>query len=88
LSFEWEPPSEDTRNGIIREYYAVVEEEITGTRWTYRTYDTRVTARNLHPYYVYVCWVHATTIAMGPPSDSVYILTEEAGWYKNGVDKL
>ena len=79
LFFEWEPPNEYVRNGIIREYYAIVEEEITGRSWTYRTYNTHIIARNLHPYYVYVCRVHAITVAMGPPSDSVDILTEEAG---------
>ena len=83
LFLEWTPPSQDTWNGIIQEYHIVVEEDITGTTWTYRTSNVYKTITNLHPYYVYVCSVHAVTIAMGPSSESVYITTQEESKLSN-----
>ncbi len=79
LLLEWMPPSEDTRNGIVREYLVMVEEEITGRIWNIRTNEAHAIVRNRHPYYVYISTVYAITTAMGPPSEPIHIVTGEEG---------
>lgn len=79
ITLEWIPPNVEARNGLIREYHIVIEEEETGTSWVHMTTDKSKTITSLHPSYVYVCEVHAVTVSRGQPSEVVYITTQEDG---------
>lgn len=69
----------DAHNGQIREYHISIEEEETGTLWTLITMELSKIISSLHPYYVYVCAVHAVTVRRGLSSEVVYITTQKDG---------
>ena len=79
LYLEWIPPNVDSQNGQIREYHIVISEEETGRLWTHITTDLFKTITSLHPYYVYMCAMHAVTVSRGRSSRVVYITTHEDG---------
>ena len=75
----WEPPPNDTHNGIIRGYQINCTEEETGTLFSVMSESTEVILSYLHPAYMYSCKVSAITVESGVFSGNVTILTEEAG---------
>ena len=58
-----------------------MNERETGRFWTLPVLNggTSAYVGSLHPYYNYECSVAAHTIALGPYSDSIVLLTNEGG---------
>ena len=73
----WEPPEDP--NGDIREYRVNVTEEETGRMFQVTTNTTSIIIGSLHPYYTYNCIVVAVTIAPGPFSTVITVITDEDG---------
>ena len=79
LSFAWEPPVEEDRNGIIRQYRINIVEVDTGRQFEVVSTTTSISVSSLHPYYTYQWVVSAFTIGAGPYSTSQTISTPEDG---------
>lgn len=81
ILLSWEPPPPYDRNGEIVYYLIRMNEQETGRFWTLPVFNNKTTAfvGSLHPYYHYECSVVAHTIALGPYSDSIVLLTDEEG---------
>ena len=75
----WDPPSNDTRNGIIREYKVKVTTIETGILSIYSSYSTFAEITELHAAYTYHCSVAAFTVGLGPYSTPVNVSTSEDG---------
>ena len=76
LTFSWDPPSEDLRNGVITGYLLTCDPQLEGLRMTYEQSDgVNITVGGFIPSTTYHCSVYASTSAGdGPPaSDSVTI---------------
>ena len=85
ISLDWSPPPPHSQNGVIREYRVNVTEVETGTEFYFTTAATSYTVSNiLHPYYTYECIVSAYTIAIGPYTDEVTMMTLEDGVLNQG----
>lgn len=66
LQLDWYPPNTDTINGVLQ-YYAIYAIDIeTGFIYEVNTTLTTYVLSSLHPYYTYVCSVHAVTVGEGP----------------------
>ena len=84
ISVSWEAPSTELQNGVIRHYQIVAFEVDTNTTITYRaTANTAFTVGELHPYYTYQVAVQAVTVATGPLSDPVSVLTLQDGEFES-----
>lgn len=82
----WEAPPVELQNGVIRHYQIVAFEVDTNRSFTYvATASTVFTVGELHPYYTYRFAVQAVTVATGPPSTSVSVLTLQDGEQKNKI---
>ena len=80
LTLNWIPPDVDLQNGQIRHYLITVYERDTGGNFTLQTLaNTQFTVGDLHPYYTYEFTVQAVTVAPGPVSTLVSILTPQDG---------
>ena len=80
VSLTWGAPAMELQNGVIRHYQVVAFEVNTNTSLTYRaTANTAFTVGELHPYYTYQFAVQAVTVAAGPLSTSVSVLTLQDG---------
>ena len=79
VAFQWDPPSQQDHNGIIREY--VVTISTLGYNETQTQIFTGTTAiiGSLIPSFTYQFTVAAYTIATGPYSASVNITLPEDG---------
>lgn len=75
----WDPPSVSDHNGLIRNYIIKQTEISTGAVKYYYATDASFVATALHPYYNYSYSVAAVTVAPGPYSDSIAVLTEQDG---------
>ena len=72
----WLPPP--TKNGIKREYLINLE-EIESRKLLERTsFSESITVFSLHPYYTYRVKIAAKTIATGPFSKELLLMTPEA----------
>lgn len=80
IELHWDPPSTETQNGDIVFYHINITHissrkvqvvEVPGNSSFYSRHD-------FHPYYTYICTVHAVTIGAGPGT-SVIITTKETG---------
>ena len=81
IFLSWSPPPAIDINGVIN-YYTVELDEV----WTGRSLEFHPTSMNisitaLHPYYVYQCRVAAFTVALGPFTSNLQIVTGEDGLY-------
>ena len=56
-----------------------VVETATGMLYEWNSTNTFLTVSMLHPYYVYDISVAAVTIGIGPFSDDIKVITDEAG---------
>jgi len=77
IFLSWSPPPAIDINGVIN-YYTVELDEV----WTGRSLEFHPTSMNisitaLHPYYVYQCRVAAFTVALGPFTSNLQIVTGE-----------
>ncbi len=79
VRLSWRAPPKDMQNGIIRQYYIEVHENITGKRLTYQTpsHLNMFVITNLHPFYHYTAKVRAMTTGPGPFSSPVTFQTAE-----------
>ena len=86
IELTWEPPPEDTHNGLIRQYS--IDIFVSETRETFVTLmshnSTNTLVMDLHPYYTYSFKVAAVTIAAGPQSMEVILKTlEDSEFFAN-----
>lgn len=79
LSISWHPPIDEQRNGIIRGYTVTLTEVDTGVTTVISSNSTQVVLQNLHPFFTYNCTVAASTIILGPSSNTVTITMPEDG---------
>ena len=82
LSFIWEEPLEELRNGIIQQYHVNITEVDTGRQFQLVSSTTSTSVSSLHPYYTYRLSVSAFTIGGGPFSEPQMITTPEDGRVK------
>lgn len=75
----WSPPDFEDQNGVIRAYLLTVTETDTSNTTTYTTLNTKYMLSGLHPAYLYRCQVSAVTVAEGPLSQPIQVLTLEEG---------
>ena len=75
----WEPPPNDTHNGIIRGYQINCTEVDTDTEFNVSSPQTELIITDLHPDYTYSCRVSAVTIETGVFSGNITVQTDEAG---------
>ena len=80
VTLTWQPPPDDSHNGIIRHYIVQGREE-TGVSFMSTTIDTQISFGILHPYYIYNFTVSAVTISPGPYSDPLTVQALEDGKY-------
>ena len=74
----WLPPPTENRNGIIREYLINLEEKETRKLLERTSFSESITVFSLHPYYTYRVQTAAKTIATGPFSKELLLMTPEA----------
>ena len=75
----WSPPNFEDQNGVIRAYLLTVTETDTSNTNNYTTLNTRYMLSGLHPAYLYSCQVSAVTVAEGPLSQPIHVVTLEEG---------
>ena len=83
FTLNWQPPPQNTHNGIIIGYDITTQEINSGITYTNFTSHTSIVLNFLHPYYQYNCTVAAVTVSVGPTSDIVTIQTLQAGMFLN-----
>ena len=80
LSLNWQPPPEESRNGIILFYtldFLVAE---TGDRFQATSESASYSAEELHPFYTYTYAIAAhTAVGIGPSSMAAQIRLPEDG---------
>lgn len=79
IFLSWSPPPDIDINGVIQYYTVEVDEVWTGHTFTFHPNSTNISVRALHPYYVYQCRVAAYTVALGPYTSNLQIVTGEDG---------
>ena len=79
ITISWSPPPTIDTNGVIQHYTVEVDEVWTGHRLTFYPTNTNINIGALHPYYVYQCRVAAVTVAQGPFTSNLQIVTGEDG---------
>ena len=79
LTLIWQPPSFESRNGVIQQYIIEVLEVNSGRILTTTSNTTDITVGNLHPFYSYTCRVAAETIQVGPYSPPITVQLDEDG---------
>ncbi|XP_019848636.1 PREDICTED: phosphatidylinositol phosphatase PTPRQ-like [Amphimedon queenslandica] len=77
LTINWEALRLEDQNGLIRHYIINVTETDTGSQFQYTSTTIGITLTDLHPYYTYSISVSAFTIAAGPWSDPIIIITAQ-----------
>lgn len=79
ISISWSSPPTIDINGVIQHYTVEVDEVWTGHTLTFYPTNTNISVGALHPYYVYQCRVAAVTVAQGPFTSNLQIVTGEDG---------
>lgn len=79
LELNWQPPPSNERNGIIRLYSILLQEQETNQSLEFTANSSNITIQSLHPFYVYTSKVRAETILPGPYSESVMVQLDEDG---------
>ena len=74
---EWNPPSENKANGIIKYYIMRLYENDTSLHYEYQANNDSFFVNGLHPYYTYSVSVAAMTIRIGPYSNNISFTTLE-----------
>lgn len=73
------PPPTDQQNGVIQRYVVNVTSGGTGEQLLLHSSNSSISVHNLHPFTTYYCSVAAETVAVGPFSLSVQVITPEDG---------
>lgn len=79
LLLSWQPPLNQHRNGVIREYRVNITEVESGRHFQNTTTTTSITIPFLHPYYNYLCSIAAYTVGIGPFSSAIRVQMPEDG---------
>ena len=79
LTLTWQPPSFESRNGVIQQYIIQIEEVDSGRMLTATSNTTEVSVDNLHPFYSYSCRIAAETVQVGPYTTPITIQLDEDG---------
>ncbi len=79
IHLSWEPPPENTHQGIIRGYRLNVTELATDTKISEFTQVTEIVLASLHPSYIYEILIIAVTVEEGSNYTTVLVATDEAG---------
>ena len=74
----WDPLPSAQQNGIIRQYRVTIL-DIVGEARVITTTETSVNVVALSPFTMYTCTVAAETIAVGPSTLPVQIVTPQDG---------
>ena len=77
IFLSWSTPPAIDINGVIRYYIVQLDEVWTGHTLTFHPISPNISIRALHPYFVYHCQVAAYTVALGPFTDNLQIVTGE-----------
>ena len=77
LTLSWDPPANESRNGVIQRYVIRILEDDTSTSTDYYSSTTQITVSDLHPYYTYKCSVAAETVGVGPYTAIVTVQLDE-----------
>ena len=73
ITFSWEHPPSDKRNGIITGYSLVLTELPTNMSTSYDQNGTWLVIGSLHPFYDYECMIAAKTNVGSGPYGSPFI---------------
>ena len=79
ISVRWDPPRNDSWNGIIRKYQVWVTENVTGDDIFIISRSSRVTIARLKPFTNYSIRVSAFTVGFGPYSPTIQLQTLQDG---------
>ena len=79
LTLTWQPPSFESRNGVIQQYIIQIEEVNSGRMLTATSNTTDVIIDDLHPFYSYSCRIAAETIQVGPYTTPILVQLDEDG---------
>jgi receptor-type tyrosine-protein phosphatase Q len=77
LTLSWDPPTNETQNGVIQQYRIRIVEEDTSTTTMYTSKVTTISVTSLHPYYTYKCSVAAETVDIGPYTSVLTLQLDE-----------
>ena len=77
LTLSWDPPANESQNGVIRQYRVKIVEDDTNTMTTHTSNISMITLTNLHPYYTYKCSVAAETVDIGPYTSVLPVQLDE-----------
>ena len=82
LTFAWDPPPDDTQNGVIRRYDVTVTEVATSTLiGTYEVTEQELTVNSLQVYTNYHISVSAYTVGSGPAATADFYTAEDSKSY-------
>ena len=83
IYLEWNPPSDQSQNGVIDAYVVNITAAETGERAQWVEESTNLTLNSLTPHTTYLIEVAAQTSAgLGPYSAPVTAMTTENGTYR------
>ena len=74
----WDPLPLALQNGIVRQYIVTIV-DIAGYERVINTTATSVNIAALNPFTMYTCTVAAETIAVGPSTSPVQLVTPQDG---------
>lgn len=80
ISVQWLPPPSDEQNGLIRSYFVALYSKNGNKTESISANLFSANISGLRPYTTYLCYVHAITIGIGPPT-LVNVTTDEDGMY-------
>ena len=78
IQLSWDPLPLALQNGIVRQYIVTIV-DIAGDARVINTTATSVNIAALNPFTMYTCTVAAETIAVGPSTSPVQIVTPQDG---------
>ena len=78
IQLSWDPLPSALQNGIVRQYRVTIL-DIAGEARVINTTSTSVNVVALNPFTMYTCTVAAETIAVGPSTLPVQIVTPQDG---------
>ena len=81
MQLSWDPLPSALQNGIVRQYIVTIL-DIAGKARVINTTETSVKVASLNPFTTYTCTVAAETIAVGPYTLPVQIVTPQDGKHR------
>ena len=84
IQLSWDPLPSPLQNGIVRQYIVTVL-DIAGEARVINTTETSVNVAALNPFTMYTCTVAAETIAIGPYTLPVQIVTPQDGKHRYDI---